>query len=180
MRHDLLAVMLATVMMLAAGASPAQELKIGYVNSQEILASAPKAAEAQQAFEAELAGLEAEAQELQMQLQRMQQELQQQAPILSPEARQAREQEIGQKAQEAQSRMQELDRLAGRKRQQLIDPVMDEISDLIDEVRREKGYVYILDAASGAIVAADERLDLTDEIIQRLQSRADTTPTEGG
>lgn len=162
--------------LLAAGAAEAQTLKIGYINSQEILSNAPGATEAQQAFEADLAEFESEAQSLQEELQRMQQQLEQQRLTLSPEARQNREQAIAQKAQEAQQRMQELDRMAAQRRQELVQPVMDEISDVIEAVREDGSYSFVFDVAAGAIVAADPDLDLTDEVIRRLQGQTAGQP----
>lgn len=176
MRRISLAASAMAVLMLAAGAAEAQTLKIGYINSQEILANAPGATEAQQAFEDDLAQYESEAQELQAELTRMQQELEAQRLTLSPEARQAREERIRQKAQEAQSRMQELDQLAAQRRQELVQPVMDEISDVIEAVREEGSYSFVFDVAAGAIVAADPSLDLTDEVIRRLQSQTAGAP----
>jgi outer membrane protein len=178
MRRIFLAVSTMAALVLAADAAEAQTAKFGYINSQEILANAPGATEAQQAFEADLAGYEQEAQELQAELTRMQQELEQQRLTLSPEARQAREERIRQKAQEAQQRMQELDQMAAQRRQELVQPVMDEISDVIEAVRADGNYAFVFDVAAGAIVAADPTLDLTDEVIRRLQS--DTAGMPGG
>lgn len=180
MRRISLAVSAMALLTLAAGAveAQAQTLKIGYINSQEILANAPGATQAQQAFESDLAEYEAEAQQLQQELQRMQQELEAQRLTLSPEARQAREERIRQKAQEAQQRMQELDQMAAQRREELVQPVMDEISDVIEAVREEGNYSFVFDVAAGAIVAADPTLDLTEEVIRRLQS--DTAGVPGG
>ena len=68
---------LALTFALVAGTAEAQTLKIGYINSQEILATAPGAQEAAAAFEAEMKGFTAEAQQVQDELTRMQQQLQQ-------------------------------------------------------------------------------------------------------
>ena len=178
MRRISFAVLALAFFLLAAGAAEAQAPKIGYINSQEILANAPGATEAQRAFEEDLAQYESEAQRLQAELQRMQQELEQQRLTLSPEARANREEQIRQKAQEAQQRMEQLDQMAAQRRQELVQPVMDQISDVIEQVREEGGYSFVFDVAAGAIVAADPTLDLTDEVIRRVQ--ADTAGAAGG
>lgn len=178
MRRISFALSALAVFLLAPGAAEAQTPKIGYINSQEILANAPGASQAQQAFEQDLADYEAEAQQLEQELQNMQQELEQQRLTLSPEARRAREERIRQKAQEAQARMQQLDQMAAQRRQELVQPVMDQISDVIEAVREDGNYAFVFDVAAGAIVAADPTLDLTDEVIRRLQT--DTTGAAGG
>jgi outer membrane protein len=168
---------LALVLALTAGTAEAQTLKIGYVNSQEILQKAPGAQEAQQAFEREMQGYTNEAQQLQDELTRMQQQLAQQELTLSPEAKRNRQQQIQQKAQEAQSRMAEMDQLAARRRSELVQPVMDRITAAIEKLREEGSYALILDVAAGSIIAADPALDLTAEVLRRLQAAA---PPPGG
>lgn len=177
MRRTPLAV-LALVLALAAGSAEAQTLKIGYINSQEILANAPGAREAQQAFERDMEGFNREAQQLEEELTRMQQQLAQQELTLSPEAKRNRQQQIQQKAQEAQARMAEMDRLASTRRAELVQPVMDRITQVIETMREEGSYSLILDVAAGSIIAADPSLDLTQEVLRRLQSAGD--PPAGG
>lgn len=168
---------LALVFALAAGTAEAQTLKIGYINSQEILASAPGAREAQQAFEREMQTYTNEAQRLQDELTRLQQQLAQQELTLSPEAKRNRQQQIQQKAQEAQTRMSEMDQLAAQRRAELVQPVMDRITEVIEAMREEGNYALILDVAAGSIISADPSLDLTAEVLRRLGS---TAPPAGG
>ena len=166
---------LTLVLLLAAGAVEAQTLKLGYINSQQIFQNAPGAEEANAAFQTDLASFEAEAQQLQDELIGMQQQLEQQQLTLSPEAKRNREQQISQRATEAQDRMAQLDQLANTRRAELVQPVMDRINEVIEQIREEGNYALILDTASGSIIAADPTLDLTDEVIRRLQA-AGTAP----
>lgn len=168
---------LALIFALAAGTAEAQTLKIGYINSQEILANAPGAQEAQQAFEGEMQAYTTEAQQLQDELTRMQQQLAQQELTLSPEAKRNRQQQIQQKAQEAQARMAEMDQLAAQRRAELVQPVMDKITEVIEAMREEGNYALILDVAAGSIIAADPTLDLTSEVLRRLNA---APPAPGG
>ena len=52
---------------------------------------------------------------------------------------------------------------------------MDEISRVIEALRVEQSYHIIFDVAAGSIIAADPTLDITDEIVRRLQA-AGTAP----
>ncbi len=168
---------LALALALAAGTAEAQTLKIGYINSQEILEKAPGAKEAQQAFERDMQGFTTEAQQLQDELTRMQQQLAQQELTLSPEAKRNRQQQIQDKAQQAQARMAEMDQIAARRRSELVQPVMDKITAVIEKMREEGSYALILDVAAGSIIAADPALDLTAEVLRRLETAA---PPSGG
>lgn len=162
----------ALALMLTAGAVEAQTLKIAYINSQEILVNAPGAEAAQAQFDAEMQGYQTEISQLETELQNLEAALQQQQLTLSPEARANREQQLQQKFQEYQQRTTQLQDVANQRRAALIQPVMDNITSIIEQIREEGAYSIILDAAAGSIVSADPALDLTQEVIARLQSAA--------
>lgn len=161
---------------LLAGSAEAQTLRIGYINSQQILASSSEAAAVQQQFDREMQGFQAEVQQLEDEITGMQQRLQQQQLTLSPEARASREQQIEAKVQEYQARTTQLQQMADQRRDELIQPVMDRITVVIETVREEGQYSLILDVAAGSIISADSTLDLTPEIIRRLGSTAPAAP----
>lgn len=159
-----------------AAAADAQTLKIGYINSQQILASSPEAAAAQQQFDQEMQRFQTEVQQLEDEITGMQQRLQQQQLTLSPEARANREQQIQAKLQEYQTRTGELQQMADQRRTELIQPVMDRITVVIESLREEGQYSLILDVAAGSIISADSTLDLTPQVISRLGAATGTTP----
>jgi outer membrane protein len=167
----------ALALLLVAGAAEAQVLKIGYINSQQILSSSSDAAAAQQRFDQEMQGYQAEVQQLETELTGLQERLQQQQLTLSPEARANREQQIQQRLQAYQARTAELQQIADQRRAELIQPVMDRITAIIETIREEGQYSLILDVAAGSIIAADTTLDLTPEVIRRLGTPAAAPPT---
>lgn len=145
-------------------------LKIGYINSQEILDQSPAAIAAQEQFNEEMEAFRTEVQNMAQELERMIQQYEQQQLTLSPQAKEQREQEILTKRQEYDQRVQELDQQAGQRQQELVQPVMDRITRVIEEIRTEGSYSLIFDVAAGSILAADESLDLTAEVLRRLQA----------
>jgi outer membrane protein len=159
---------------LVAGSAQAQTLKIAYVNSQQILANAPGAQEAQAQFNKEMQNYNAEAQQIRNEISQMQQDLQTQSLTLSKEAKANREQELQTKTQQAQQRMNQLNQQAQQRQRELEQPVMDRINAVIDSIRTEGHYTFILDQANGSVVSADPSFDLTQEVIRRLKAQADT------
>jgi len=162
--------------LLLAGAVEAQVLKIGYINSQQVLASSSDAAAAQQRFDQEMQAYQAEVQQLETELTGLQERLQQQQLTLSPEARANREQQIQERVQAYQARTAELQQVADQRRAELIQPVMDRITAIIETIREEGQYSLILDVAAGSIIAADTTLDLTPEVIRRLGAAPAAAP----
>lgn len=147
-------------------------LRIGYINSEAILQQAPGVQEAQSQFDQDMQGFQAEVQGMAQELERMIQQYEQQQLTLSPEAKQQRQAAIRQKQQEYQERLQAIDERAGQRQAELVQPVMDSINDIIEQIRAEGNYSFIFNTAAGAIIAADPSLDLTDEVIRRLRTGA--------
>ena len=56
-----------------------------------------------------------------------------------------------------------------KKRQSLMSPIQDEIYSAVKDICEKKGYQLILDRASGgSIIYASPKIDISDEILQRL------------
>lgn len=153
---------------LAAQAGP----KWGFINSQRLLAEAPGSQEAQQALEQDMSRFRSELEKLESELQTMISEYEQQQTMMSMDARQKREQEIRAKDQAYRQRAMELEQQAARRQQEVIEPIMTRIREVIDQMREEGNYAMIFDVAAGAIIAVDPALDLTDEVLARLRSTA--------
>lgn len=146
--------------------------KWGYINSQRILAEAPGAREARQAFERDIQRFQAELEKLEKELQQLIADYEKQQAVLAAQERQQREATIQQKQLELQQQALQFDRQAQERQQELVRPIMQRIETVINEIRKEGGYAFIFDVASGAIIAADPALDLTDQVLARLRAMA--------
>jgi len=157
---------------LASTASAQVNLKIGYIDSQAILDQDPSARQAQEQFEASLATYQAEVQQMGEELQTLIDQYEQQQAMLSEEAKANREEEIRLKQSQYQQRIAELERQAGQRQAELVEPVMERITAVIEEIRAEGSYSMIFDVAAQGIISADPALDLTAEVVRRLQAAA--------
>jgi ATP-dependent RNA circularization protein (DNA/RNA ligase family) len=75
-----------------------------------------------------------------------------------------------QKQQGFEQRAEELQQQAGRRQQELMEPIMQRVEQVISEVRQAEGFAIVFDVASEAIVSADPSLDLTTRVIARLRA----------
>ena len=56
-----------------------------------------------------------------------------------------------------------------KKRQSLMAPIQDEIYNAIKDISDQKGYQVVHDrASSGSIVYASPKIDISDEVLQKL------------
>lgn len=164
---------LAALVGLVVATAPAlaqQNNRIGFINSQRILAEAPGTSAAQQAFESDMARYRAQIDSLETSLEQAQQEFQRQQSTLGEEARRARQQELQQQFLQYQQRVAELEETAQRRQAELVQPIMRRISEVIEQIREREGYAMIFDASAGALITADPALDLTDQVLAALRA----------
>ncbi len=153
----------------AAAQSP---LKIGYINSQVIIAEDPAATAAQEQFQREMVPFESELRGLETDIANLIARYQAQQITLTANARRTRQDEITQKQQAYQERMAQIEAEAARRQQELVQPIMERINNIIQEIRSDGAYTFIFDVAGGGLIAADESFDLTSEVQERLAAGA--------
>lgn len=160
---------------LLAGATPVAAQgapKWGFINSQRILAEAPGTQEARQAFERDMQRYRGELQKLEEDIDKMVSDYEKQQAMLASQEKQQREDAIRRKQAEYQQRAMQLDQEAQKRQQELVEPIMKKIQAVITQIRDEGDYAFIFDVASGAVIAADPALDLTDQVLSRLKTTA--------
>lgn len=171
---------LALVAVCAAGVQAQTTGKIAYINAEAILQATPAVQEAQQMLQEEMEPFRQELQRMATELDSLVQQYQQQQLTLSPEAKQARQAEIQRKQQAYQQRVQQIDEQASQRQNEVVQPIMDRINKVIEEIRAEGNYAIIFDVSVAAVIAADPSLNLTNEVLTRLQQTGDTLSTGGG
>lgn len=152
----------------------AQVTRIGYIHVQEVMAQYPPAQAAFDQLEGAGDRWTGELQRLRDALGQAAAEYEQQQMSMTPEARAARERELAAQQTAIFNREQQIRDEAEQLQGDLLQPIMDEITAVIEEIRVEAGYALILDAGSNAILAADESLNLTQEVITRLEEKGAT------
>ena len=151
---------------ISTGTAAAQSPKLGFVNVQQIMAQAPGLTEARTAFEGEVQKAQPELQKLEAELETLQQDFQRQQATLSDAAKQQRQQTLQQKYAAYQERRTVLQ----RREQELLQPITKRVEDVIEQIRKEGSYALIFDTAQSGIVAADQTLDLTNRVLDRLKT----------
>ena len=170
MKSLLSAGVVASVVLFGAAAPVEAQTRLGFINSQRLIAEAPGAAEAQQTFQRDVSRYEGEIRNLEQELERTRAELErQQGSPASEAARQQRQREFQQKVGLYQDSVQKLQLTAQQRQQQLVSPIMTRISEAIEQVRKEGQYAMIFDVSAGAVISADPSLDLTNRVLERLR-----------
>jgi outer membrane protein len=161
----------------ATGAASAQQAgSVVFLDSERLGQQAPSLQDARQRMQSEMQRLESQAElalaPLQEEFQRLAQDFQQQQAMMTAERRQQQQQQLAQKQQEIQRKGAEFEQQAAQKQNEILGPALERINQVIDQLRQERGYSFILDVAAGGVIAADPALDITDEVIRRLNAQA--------
>jgi len=142
---------------------------VAYIDSQVIMAEAPGAQEANVEFDRVIQNLRAEAERLSTELDQLISTYQQQEALLNASVRATRQDEIRTREARYQQRLEEMDTEASTTRNRLLQPIVAEMTAVIEAIRVAGGYSIIFDAAGQSIVAADPSLDITDVVLARLR-----------
>jgi outer membrane protein len=170
----------APALALAQGAPAPSIPKIAYIDSKVVLSRAPGRQQAEDTFNKEMEASRTQVQKMGDSLQTMIADYQKVQATLAANVRDQREAAIRKKQQDYQSRAEQLDQQMQQRQGELVKPIMDQIRKVLDEIRQEEGYAFILDAGSdaGVIVAADRNLDITEKVIARLKPVTAAAPAK--
>jgi outer membrane protein len=150
------------------------EQKIGYIDSQEILANYQRAQEIKDEFQSKVNEWKEEVTRRQQELEKLQKSLETQSFMLTEEARMRKIQEIQQKKAALEGYINDVYRKDGKAEilnKELMQPLLAEIDTIVSEIAKEEEYTYILDASTGVVIYAEDMYDLTNRIIETLNRK---------
>ena len=158
-----------TVVLLMACTYTISAQKLGYVNTEIVIAELPEVKEANTNIETLRTQLMKKGQDMIKELQTKYQELQAKQNEISPllynqelEALKTKEGEIQAFEQDSQVKLQ-------KKSEELLKPIQDKVNAAIKAVATENGYAYIIDLAAGNILYADETVDVSTLVAAKLK-----------
>ncbi len=159
---------LSAVLLAFAGAAQAQELKIGYVNSERVLRDSIPAKAAQTKLEAEFAKRDRELNDLGTRLKAAADKLEKDAPTTAENERNRRQRELIEQDRDLQRKRREFQEdLAQRKNEELAT-VVERANKVIKQIFDSEKYDVILQE----VVFAGPRVDITDKVIKLLNTSA--------
>ncbi|NQU66728.1 MAG: OmpH family outer membrane protein [Candidatus Marinimicrobia bacterium] len=149
------------------------EMKIGYIDSNKLMSEYSEVASVQAAVEKEQRKMETEFNNLLAQLDSVKTEFSKQSLLMSETRREEASTQIIDMETNIQNFQVEKFGPNGEiyaKQNTLLSPVLKKIDAAIQKVGAERGYDYIFDAVSGAIVYALDSHDLTQFVLDELKA----------
>ena len=127
-------------------------LKLGHIDSNEILALMPETDSLSQELKNYADYLDQQMNTMGMEYQTKLQQYQENVATMSDLIRQTKEKEITDLQQRIQAFQQSADQDLQNKQQELFNPLIEKVKKAIDDVSRENSYTYVFDVGTGALV----------------------------
>jgi outer membrane protein len=149
----------------------AKEVKIGYIDSDQIYQNYQETVSAKNALDKEVTKFRKSAESLKTRADSAESEYESQKLMLSEVGKATKLSEIEQLRNEYNSYVEAVWGKGGKiemKNRELLTPIVTKINEAVNKIAKDEGYTIILDAAAAKIVYADAGLDLTDMVLEEL------------
>ena len=149
----------------------AQELKIGYVNSERVLREATPAKAAQTKLEAEFSKREKELNDVATRLKAAGDKLEKDSPTLADSERSRRQRDLVEQDRDLQRKRREFQEDLNQRRNEELAAVVERANRAIKQIFDGEKYDVILQE----VIFASGRVDITDKVIKILNAPAGPT-----
>jgi outer membrane protein len=161
---------LLAVILVPCGMAVAQ--KYAFVDTDYILNNIPNYKSAQEILDKQSEEWQKEVEAKHAEIEKMYKDYQAERVLLAEDMRHQREDAIVNKEKEAKELQKNYfgqDGALFKKRQELIEPIQDEVYKAIKDLATENGYAAVFDTSSGAsLIYFNPRYDISDEVLQKL------------
>ncbi len=158
--------MVAAALGAAAATAQAQELKIGYVNSERVMREAVPAKAAQAKLETEFSKREKDLTDLGARLKTAADKLEKEAPTLSEAERSRRQRDLVEQDREFQRKRREFQEDLNTRKNEELSAVLERANKVIKQIFDQEKYDLIVQDA----VHWSARVDITKKVIDALNA----------
>ena len=166
LKSTLAAGLLGVSALLACGAAVAQDLKIGYVNSERVLREATPAKAALARMEADFSKRDKDLNDQASRLKAAADKLEKDAPTLPESERNRRQRELVEQDRDLQRKRREFQEDLNQRRNEETAGIVERANKVIKQIFDQEKYDVILQE----VVFAGPRVDITEKVIKALNA----------
>ena len=156
------------VLALVLSATTLSAQKYGYIDSQQLLVDHPAMQKADAEIKTLTDQLMAKGESMVSDFEASYQKLLSEAEQLAPVQIKERETKLAEQQQAIQQYEVEMQQKIGVKRQELIEPILDQVKAAIEQVGKDESYTMIFDLSTGMLLHADPSEDLLAKVKGKL------------
>lgn len=151
-----------------AGGAMANELKVGYVDTQRLFRDAPIAVKAQKRLDAEFSKRNQDLQKQAKTIQSMQEVLEKDAVTMAEKDRLAKERELGEQTRDFQRKQREFREDLSLRQNEEMAALLERAKRAVRQIAESEKYDLVVQDA----VYFSQRLDITDKVVKALGESA--------
>lgn len=144
------------------------QTKFGHINSGELLKSMPEVAKAETSIQSYAKTFQDQLQEMGKEYEKKIQEFQAGEKTMTDAMKEVKVKEIKDLEARIESTNQSAQEKVEKKRQELLEPIIEKADKAIKSVATENGYDYIFDSSTGALLHAKTSDDLMPKVKAKL------------
>lgn len=155
-----------------ASFSHSQEGKLGYIDSMRLRAEFKEFEDVQVQFDKDMARWEAEADSVKKEMDSLQTDLDKKGLLYSEITKKEKEEELESVKAKYQKFVNDTfgpGGTADSRNAELTKPIIDKINQVLEKLAIENNYAMIFDSVGGNLAYANKALDLTDQVLEKLQ-----------
>lgn len=153
---------------LVAGGAMANELKVGYVDTQRLFRDAPIAVKAQKRLDAEFSKRNQDLQKQAKTIQSMQEALEKEAMTMAEKDRLVKERELGEQTRDFQRKQREFREDLSLRQNEEMAALLERAKRAVRQIAETEKYDLVVQDA----VYFSQRLDITDKVVKALGESA--------
>ena len=146
-------------------------VKVAYVDMQSAILQTEEGKNAKSKIEKEAEAKKKDLLGQQNDLKKLDDELQAQSAVLSEDAKSTKQKEFQNKLANLQKAQMNFEQEVRQKEMQETQKIFQNLSDIINEVAKKKGYDMVFERGSGALLYASKIDDLTAEVVNQYNVR---------
>jgi len=166
--------LLLALVLAIGGGIYAQTIRLAYINSTRVMAEANDTRDAQRLFEIEREKWNSEIDDMTAEITRLENEYERRKLTLSTDGKTEAEAGITAKKRERQQKVENIygeNGEAERVNSELLAPIMSKLREILNTIAIDENYAMIFDITSSGIVWAQERFDITQQVIIEMNKK---------
>lgn len=156
----------------AAGAQAAAPSRVAFVDIQRVLARSAAGVTAREQLEREKAAMQKQVDGQRVDMEKLRDELEKKGQLLSADARREKQETLERKVRDVRRLVDDLQKELQKKEQELLAKVLNDVSNVVQKIGKEKGYTLVVEKRGAGVVYGAPEADLTDEVVRAFDDEA--------
>jgi outer membrane protein len=140
--------------------------KVAFVDVQKVLVRSVAGVAAREQLEKESAPIKKDLESRRSEIEKLREELEKKGLVLSAEAKREKEDALQRKVRDFRRFADDGEKELQRKEQQLTQRLLQELTGVIEQFGKERGFLMIIEKRGGSVIYGDAEADITEDIIK--------------